>query len=233
MCRERPEPKVYKNYTYRPKVNHLGIDLEANEGSPAFAAREGRIVKINSGDISNQSIVIRHINEGGQGFATRYQHLKEVAVTAGQLIEAGDLLGFIGPIGHLHFEVHVIINTSASPNDWNRMNMEPIGPAPLLYPWEKVYFEQILRDRPRIDDLHPETVQEMGIVSDKGVPMFWLRQSSKIYSIPLYSLDSGDEQLVKLLQDAFTSNYRRIGLAIRDSHFFRDRKIITGARVFS
>jgi len=55
------------------------------------------------------------IDHGG-GMATLYGHQSRIVVTAGQHVNAGDIIGYIGSTGfstgpHLHFEVRINGNT--------------------------------------------------------------------------------------------------------------------------
>lgn len=48
--------------------------------------------------------------DNGTGLATRYAHMTEAAVTAGEAVTAGQVIGYVGSTGestgsHLHFEV--------------------------------------------------------------------------------------------------------------------------------
>lgn len=66
-------------------------------------------VSCDGNPMAANNVIIRHDN----GFTTRYWHLKKgsVAVTVGQRVQCGQLLGFVGSSGHstgphLHFELH-------------------------------------------------------------------------------------------------------------------------------
>ena len=48
--------------------------------------------------------------DNGAGLATRYAHMTQTAVTAGETVTAGQVIGYVGNTGdstgfHLHFEV--------------------------------------------------------------------------------------------------------------------------------
>lgn len=95
---------------------HRGIDYMANVGTPIYAAASGRVVITStgwSGGYGNQ-IVVDH----GGGRATRYAHLSSIAVSPGQNVGRGQVIGYSGNSGrssgpHLHFEL--IINGSPVP----------------------------------------------------------------------------------------------------------------------
>lgn len=86
---------------------HYGVDLELDTGDSVFAVFDGivRIVKFDYHGYGNY-IVVRHFN----GLETIYGHLSKQLVQVGELVRAGDLIGWGGSTGrssgpHLHFEV--------------------------------------------------------------------------------------------------------------------------------
>jgi hypothetical protein len=85
---------------------HYGVDLKLNIGDSVRAAFDGvvRISQYNHGGYGNV-VVIRHYN----GLETIYGHMSGRTVVPGQIVRAGDLIGFGGNTGHstgphLHFE---------------------------------------------------------------------------------------------------------------------------------
>lgn len=87
-------------------VHHDGYDLAAPAGSPIFAARDGRVVF--AGYRGGYGLMVELRHEGG--FATRYAHARSLNVRAGQVVQGGEILGFVGSTGlstgpHLHYEV--------------------------------------------------------------------------------------------------------------------------------
>lgn len=87
---------------------HRGVDFMASIGTPVYAAASGRVVITSSGwsgGYGNQ-IVVDH----GGGRATRYAHLSSIAVSVGQTVGRGEVIGYSGDTGrstgpHLHFEL--------------------------------------------------------------------------------------------------------------------------------
>lgn len=97
---------------YKLRKMHTGIDFAATIGTPIYATADGRV---DVADIKfsgyGKCIEIDH----GFGYRTRYAHMHEFAVRAGQNIKRGDLIGYVGNTGqstapHLHYEV--LINGS-------------------------------------------------------------------------------------------------------------------------
>ncbi len=86
---------------------HLAIDIANRQGTPVYAADAGyvRLSGIDTWGYGNQ-VVIDH----GNGYVTRYAHLQEIFVKAGQSVKKNQQIGTMGNTGrstgpHLHFEV--------------------------------------------------------------------------------------------------------------------------------
>lgn len=85
---------------------HKGTDLAAPAGMPIVAARHGTVVFSGQQGGFGNTIVIEHAG----GYRTRYAHLQSNRVSAGDYVQAGQLIGHVGRTGratgsHLHFEV--------------------------------------------------------------------------------------------------------------------------------
>jgi murein DD-endopeptidase MepM/ murein hydrolase activator NlpD len=92
----------------RRRQRHMGLDLEADSGTPVSAAGAGVVVKAGHSGGYGRMVVIDH----GDGMETRYAHLSRIVVRRGQVVTPGQLLGKSGNTGrstgpHLHFEVRV------------------------------------------------------------------------------------------------------------------------------
>ncbi|KQZ83243.1 peptidase M23 [Microbacterium sp. Root166] len=107
---------------------HQGVDLLAPGGTPLYAAAAG-VVKISQESYGGYgvAVTIDHVI-GGQRVNTLYGHMTYGSrqVVAGQTVEAGQLIGFVGSTGsstanHLHFEVH-INGSVVDPWAWLQMN---------------------------------------------------------------------------------------------------------------
>jgi len=86
---------------------HTGIDLANAVGTPIGAARGGRVVHVEASAGTYGNLVI--IDHGG-GTRTLYAHLDSFAVSTGQYVAPGQLIGRMGNTGrstgpHLHFSV--------------------------------------------------------------------------------------------------------------------------------
>lgn len=87
---------------------HTGIDLAAPTGTPVYATADGFVAKAERWSSYGNYIQIEH----GGDMHTRYAHLSDYNVTAGQHVKKGDLIGFVGSTGrstgpHLHYEVRI------------------------------------------------------------------------------------------------------------------------------
>ncbi len=219
--------------TYERLRAHYGLDLRGDAGSPVFASKRGNIVAFDPNPTNDQGVVIRHIEQGGQGFVTRYLHLQGVNKAVGDWADQGECIGFIG-VNHLHFEIHLILNEAAS-NDWHRINSLPIDPLPYLYRWEEIYFDLI---KPDEDPGYSRAVfgswgdlKHLSIIQRNGLPWFEVEHSEDGWCrAPL--VDSGERnlRLTELLERAFFSGCKTV-LMTRESPFFEHQKIIIEARV--
>ncbi|WP_062069369.1 M23 family metallopeptidase [Demequina sediminicola] len=91
---------------------HAGTDFRAYCGTPIYASAAGTVVwsKYRSG-FGNQ-VLIDHGNVGGDNIMTSSNHLSSFAVSSGQRVSQGTLIGYSGTTGtstacHLHFEMYV------------------------------------------------------------------------------------------------------------------------------
>ena len=85
---------------------HKGVDVRAAYGQSVPAAADGNVVQAGEQGGYGLTVVIEH----GSGIRTRYAHLSEVAVRAGDTVARGQDIGRVGRSGrstgpHLHFEV--------------------------------------------------------------------------------------------------------------------------------
>ena len=93
--------------TGRPN-NHTGTDIGAPGGTPIQAARGG-VVTISTYHYSyGNYVVVQHDN----GISTLYAHMNSRAVSEGDVVSQGQVLGYVGTTGsstgnHLHLEFRV------------------------------------------------------------------------------------------------------------------------------
>jgi len=89
-------------------VQHLGIDLEADIGTPVYTINDGAVRFSKDLTIYGKTLIIDH----GLGIFSLYLHLNEFKVQNGEQVKRGDIIGFSGNTGysiapHLHFSVKV------------------------------------------------------------------------------------------------------------------------------
>jgi murein DD-endopeptidase MepM/ murein hydrolase activator NlpD len=87
---------------------HTGIDLAAPTGTPVYATADGVVSRADWYSSYGLYIAVEH----GASMQTRYAHLSRVAVTVGDSVKKGDLIGYVGSTGrstgpHLHYEVRI------------------------------------------------------------------------------------------------------------------------------
>ena len=87
---------------------HPGLDIAVDIGTPVYAAAMGTVEMAGWNGGYGQYVKIRH----GNGYESAYGHMSGIAVTTGQQVRKGEIIGFVGSTGystgpHLHFEVFV------------------------------------------------------------------------------------------------------------------------------
>lgn len=102
------------------KPGHRGTDIAAPEGAAIVAAHAGTVLFSGWNDSYGNYVLL----DSGAGVATRYAHMVATATAAGETVQAGQVIGYVGSTGdstgnHLHFELEmngVLVN----PIDWVR-----------------------------------------------------------------------------------------------------------------
>jgi murein DD-endopeptidase MepM/ murein hydrolase activator NlpD len=98
---------------------HEGIDIGVPDGTPIHAAAAGSVIYAGWEAGYGNLVVL----DNGGNIATAYAHQSQIAVSLGQQVNQGDVVGYSGCTGHclgphLHFEV--------------RVNGEPVDPLGYL-----------------------------------------------------------------------------------------------------
>jgi murein DD-endopeptidase MepM/ murein hydrolase activator NlpD len=106
---------------------HTGVDIAAMVGQPVVAPADGVVQFADFMGGYGRAIVIEH----GHGINTRYGHLSGFAVTPGQQVRRGEIIGFVGLSGrstgpHLHYEVR-INDTPVNPYKYLRITVAHTG----------------------------------------------------------------------------------------------------------
>jgi murein DD-endopeptidase MepM/ murein hydrolase activator NlpD len=86
---------------------HAGMDFHASYGQPIVAVTDGYVLSAGRAGGCGNAVKLQH----AAGLATRYCHMSRMAVSAGQSVRRGQVIGYVGSTGlstgpHLHYEMH-------------------------------------------------------------------------------------------------------------------------------
>jgi murein DD-endopeptidase MepM/ murein hydrolase activator NlpD len=106
---------------------HPGIDISAVQGTPIHATADGVVESAAVTNGYGRMVEIDH----GHGVATLYGHMSGFAVTAGQQVSRGEVIGYVGHTGrttgnHVHYEVR-IRNIPVNPHKYMRTTFAQLG----------------------------------------------------------------------------------------------------------
>lgn len=85
---------------------HRGVDIRGRMGSDVKATADATVLIQNYDKLRGRYIVLDH----GNGFRTKYAHLKKSLVQKGDLVKRGQVIGLVGNSGrstgpHVHYEI--------------------------------------------------------------------------------------------------------------------------------
>jgi murein DD-endopeptidase MepM/ murein hydrolase activator NlpD len=108
---------------------HAGVDISAGFGEAIHATGDGVVESAALGNGYGREVVIDH----GHGIKTIYGHMSGFAVTSGDQVRRGQVIGYIGMSGrstgpHVHYEVR-IQNVPVNPHKYLRMTMNEFTAA--------------------------------------------------------------------------------------------------------
>ena len=86
---------------------HAGIDFKASYGSPIYAVTDGTVTYAGRHGGHGNYVKLSH----GEGLGTGYAHMSRIAVSRGQRVRRGQVIGYVGSTGlstgpHLHYEMY-------------------------------------------------------------------------------------------------------------------------------
>jgi murein DD-endopeptidase MepM/ murein hydrolase activator NlpD len=86
---------------------HAGMDFHAAYGTPIHAVTDGYVLSAGRAGGCGNAVKLQH----AAGLATRYCHMSQMAVSAGQQVRRGQVIGYVGTTGlstgaHLHYEMY-------------------------------------------------------------------------------------------------------------------------------
>ncbi|MBA2327710.1 MAG: peptidoglycan DD-metalloendopeptidase family protein [Actinobacteria bacterium] len=87
---------------------HTGVDISCSYGQPISTGGDGTVLEAGPRGGYGNAVLVDH----GDGLATLYAHQSRVAVSPGQQVTTGEVIGYVGSTGystgpHLHWEVWV------------------------------------------------------------------------------------------------------------------------------
>jgi murein DD-endopeptidase MepM/ murein hydrolase activator NlpD len=99
---------------------HSGLDMSTGAGTPVKAAAPGRVAAVQPFEVRGNVVILDH----GRGVYTVYCHLSKFDVQVGQIVNAGDVIGYSGTTGrslgpHLHWEL-VVGGVTVDPLPWTK-----------------------------------------------------------------------------------------------------------------
>jgi len=85
---------------------HPGLDISADYGQPVLATGDASVITAGANGAYGNMVTLNH----GFGMVTKYGHMSRIAVSGGQQVKRGDIIGYVGSTGrstgsHLHYEV--------------------------------------------------------------------------------------------------------------------------------
>ena len=111
-------PFLDQTYTYGSTMGgnfqqHQGVEFNNPEGTPVHAIGDGTVAFAGQAEAGSNTVAILHGRrlEDGQRVWSTYYHNADLTVSAGQRIQAGDVIAHVGNTGratndHLHLEIH-------------------------------------------------------------------------------------------------------------------------------
>jgi len=106
---------------------HTGIDIAATYGEPVHATANGVVEKAGEETGYGRMVILNN----GNGIQTYYAHLSGFAVTEGERVHIGEVIGYVGESGrvtgpNLHYEVR-IHNTPVNPHPFLHETMRQLA----------------------------------------------------------------------------------------------------------
>ena len=94
-CQESGDTACLGRQLGAPRQPHYGIDIAAPRGTPVKAPAAGRVTLVRDLYFSGWTLLITH----GMGLNAAFLHLDTVAVTEGEEVARGQVIGTVGSTG--------------------------------------------------------------------------------------------------------------------------------------
>ena len=109
---------TFREYPDGTRSFHDAEDLARKRWTPIHAAADGIVALAHYQEVHGNAVLLDH----GQQVITLYSHLQKLNVQAGQAVQTGDLLGWMGNTGrstgpHLHWGI-VVDQVAVDPMQW-------------------------------------------------------------------------------------------------------------------
>ncbi len=97
---------------FKSKIYHTGIDYAIAYGTPIKASNSGKVIYSGWYGGYGKVVILDHGSYKGSPTTTLYAHMSKQAVSVGQTVSKGQVIGYVGSTGystgpHVHFEVRV------------------------------------------------------------------------------------------------------------------------------
>lgn len=97
---------------FKSRTFHSGLDIARPAGTPIKAANSGQVVYVGWYGGYGKVVIIDHGRYNNIPTTTLYAHMSSTAVSNGQRVEKGRVIGYVGTTGystgpHCHFEVRL------------------------------------------------------------------------------------------------------------------------------
>lgn len=115
---------------------HNGIDFVAKNGTDCYASHDGEVTYAGKDGDGGVSVTL---TDKENHFKTIYYHLEKVTCKVGDIVKAGDLIGYCDNTGkyttgsHLHFGLKELEDDNFNTKNYNNGYKGAIDPAPYFY----------------------------------------------------------------------------------------------------
>lgn len=107
---------------------HAACDLIARAGTPIYAVDHGKILNIDKFYLGTDEITIKHPN-----FVVRYGEIARdklpPLIAEGEDVVPGQLIGWVGRLNMLHFEMYQGTGGGSLTQKWNKTKYDFVTPA--------------------------------------------------------------------------------------------------------